>query len=64
MTKLISNKKQADVRVASKQRGLTLQEVADCFGITKERVRQIEARALQKVRVALAIKGTTLNQMI
>ena len=32
----------------------TLQETADLLGITRERVRQIEKRALQKIRKALA----------
>jgi len=31
-------------------RNLTLQEVADCFGLTKERIRQIEDKALIKLR--------------
>lgn len=34
-------------------RDLTLQEVADCFDITRERVRQIEAKALRKMRIKL-----------
>ncbi len=38
-------------------RELTLQEVADCFDITRERVRQIEAKALRKMRVKLINKG-------
>jgi RNA polymerase sigma-32 factor len=33
---------------------LTLQEIADHFGISRERVRQIEENALRKVRAALA----------
>ena len=32
--------------------GQTLQEIADRFGVTKERVRQIEKRALERLRVA------------
>jgi RNA polymerase primary sigma factor len=31
----------------------TLQETGDHFGITRERVRQIEARALEKLRHAI-----------
>lgn len=38
-------------------RELTLQEVADCFDITRERVRQIEAKALRKMRIKLFQKG-------
>lgn len=38
-------------------RELTLQEVADCFDITRERVRQIEAKALRKMRIKLINKG-------
>ncbi len=35
------------------ERPLTLQEVGERLGVTRERVRQIEARALQKMRKAL-----------
>ena len=38
-------------------RDLTLQEVADCFDITRERVRQIEAKALRKMRIKLINRG-------
>lgn len=36
--------------VGRKRRPLTLQEIADVFGISKERARQIEMRALEKLR--------------
>lgn len=42
---------------SSNLRELTLQEVADCFDITRERVRQIEAKALRKMRIKLFQKG-------
>ena len=34
----------------SKYDGMTLEEVAEVLGVTKERVRQIETRALRKIR--------------
>lgn len=43
----------------SNLRELTLQEVADCFDITRERVRQIEAKALRKLKVKLLQKVIT-----
>ena len=42
-------------------RELTLQEVADCFDITRERVRQIEAKALRKIRIKLINRGIKDN---
>ncbi len=64
MLKLTSNKKQTRATIQFEQRDLTLQEVGDCFDITKERIRQIEARALRKMRAALALKGITSNHLI
>ena len=40
-------------------RAKTLQECADELGCTAERVRQIEARALYKLRAVLAQRGVT-----
>lgn len=39
------------------QRDLTLQEVADCFDVTRERIRQIEAKALRKMKQRLIQQG-------
>lgn len=36
-----------------KPRDLNPQEVAYCFSLTRERLRQIEARALKKMRIEL-----------
>jgi DNA-directed RNA polymerase sigma subunit (sigma70/sigma32) len=36
---------------------MTLQEIADILGTSRERVRQIEARALSKLRRILLAKG-------
>jgi RNA polymerase sigma-32 factor len=46
-----------DARVLSEE-ALTLQEVGDRFGITRERARQIEARIIKKLRDFVIEKGT------
>lgn len=43
---------------------MTLEEIADMMGITRERVRQIEKRALQKLRRKLNSYGLTLDDLI
>ena len=37
--------------------GATLQELANEFGVSAERIRQIESRAMQKLRAALAVEA-------
>jgi DNA-directed RNA polymerase sigma subunit (sigma70/sigma32) len=44
-------------RTDARQMHLTLQEVADMLDLTKERVRQIEAKALLNLRKKLQAKG-------
>jgi DNA-directed RNA polymerase sigma subunit (sigma70/sigma32) len=39
------------------QANRTLEEIADMMNITRERVRQIEAKALRRLRQKLASKG-------
>ena len=36
---------------------MTLEEIADCMGITRERVRQIETKALRKLARQLRARG-------
>lgn len=43
---------------------MTLEEIADMMGITRERVRQIEKKALQKLRRKLNSYGLTLNDLV
>ncbi len=42
----------------------TLQEVADMMEISKERVRQIEAKALNKIRKKFLILGLNQNNFL
>lgn len=43
---------------------MTLDEIAKHFGLTRERIRQIEAKALRKVRNKLRIRGLTFKDFI
>lgn len=42
----------------------TLGEIAKVFGLTRERVRQIEAKALGKVRARLRLQGLDVGDMV
>ena len=39
----------------------TLQEVAEIFGVTRERIRQIEAKVIKKLRRSATFKNKTKN---
>lgn len=39
------------------QRAMTLEEIAEIFGTSRERIRQIEVMALRKLRARLRMKG-------
>ncbi len=43
---------------------MTLDEIAQYFGLTRERVRQIEAKALRKVRTKLQARGLTFKDLL
>jgi DNA-directed RNA polymerase sigma subunit (sigma70/sigma32) len=43
---------------------LTLQEIADAMSLTRERVRQIEAKALTKLRKKMQAKGIKASDLI
>lgn len=42
----------------------TLHEVADMLGLTRERVRQIEAKALTKIQKRLQEQGLTASDLL
>lgn len=43
---------------------MTLEEVGHALGVSRERVRQLENRALKKARAILARKGFTLQDFL
>ena len=43
---------------------LTLEEIADAMNLTRERVRQIEAKALTKLRKKMQAKGIKAPDLI
>lgn len=43
---------------------MTLDQVAQEFGVSRERIRQIENRALAKARVILGRRGYTLQDLL
>jgi DNA-directed RNA polymerase sigma subunit (sigma70/sigma32) len=55
---------QSKIRTSSTHGGCALSEIASMLGIGKERVRQIEARALAKVRKAMQEKGIGAQDLI
>ncbi|QWE27928.1 sigma factor-like helix-turn-helix DNA-binding protein [Polynucleobacter sp. AM-7D1] len=55
---------QSNIRASSTHGGCTLSEVASMLSIGKERVRQIEARALTKLRKAMQEKGIEAQDLI
>ena len=52
------------IRTSSTYSGCTLSEVASMLGVGKETVRQIEARALTKLRKKLEEKGIKPNDLL
>lgn len=51
-------------RTDARQMHLTLQEVAEALNLTKERVRQIEAKALLNLRKKLQAKGIKPSDLL
>ena len=63
----IQNPKQSNSRtwsLNSTYSASTLHEVADMLDLTRERVRQIEAKALMKIRKRLEAKGVRASDLL
>jgi len=63
----IQNPKQSSSRtwsLNSTYSASTLHEVADMLDLTRERVRQIEAKALMKIRKRLEAKGVRASDLL
>jgi len=64
---LIQNPKQSSSRtwsLNSTYSASTLHQVADMLDLTRERVRQIEAKALMKIRKRLEAKGVRASDLL
>ena len=46
------------------QEYMTLEEIADCLNCTRERVRQIERKALRKLKHQLRKRGIDIKDLI
>jgi DNA-directed RNA polymerase sigma subunit (sigma70/sigma32) len=44
--------------------GMTLEQIAQIFGVSRERIRQIEKKALKKLRVALEQEGMSFADLV
>lgn len=56
--------KRKDHQEITNQTTYTLEEVAEMMGVTRERIRQIQQKALMKMRRKLSREGKNLNDFL
>lgn len=64
MLKAICNSREMEIVISRYKDGMTLRQVAEKFGITPERVRQIELKLIEKARHPHFLKVVITNKEI
>ncbi|RZJ24209.1 MAG: hypothetical protein EOO54_10140 [Haliea sp.] len=68
LDKLLADDVGADVRAHNREdersRAMTLEQIGDALGVTRQMVQQIEAQAMAKLRAELEARGYSARQLL